>query len=147
MANYIEMFNAYNCAELNDERVHHEVMKLLEEKQGLYNTDEVKKQLLRGVELTTLTVTDSQDSVLAFTEKVNSFYDEHQDLPPLDFVIRTSGELRLSNFMMYQASYAEFYFPEVLFPDFNEEEFDKAIEIFNKRNRRFGGVKNESKSN
>jgi deoxyribose-phosphate aldolase len=58
-------------------------MKLLEEKQGLYNTDEVKKQLLRGVELTTLTVTDSQDSVLAFTEKVNSFYDEHQDLPPL----------------------------------------------------------------
>ena len=77
------MFNAYNCAELNDERVHHEVMKLLEEKQGFYNTDEVKKQLLRGVELTTLTVTDSQDSVLEFTEKVNRFYDEHQDLPPL----------------------------------------------------------------
>lgn len=83
MSNYIEMFEAYHCAELNDERVHHEVMKLLEEKQGLYNTEEVKKQLLRGVELTTLTVTDSQDSVLAFTEKVNRFYDEHQDLPPL----------------------------------------------------------------
>ena len=77
------MFETYHCAELNDERVHHEVMKLLEEKQGLYNTEEVKKQLLRGVELTTLTVTDSQDSVLAFTEKVNRFYDEHQDLPPL----------------------------------------------------------------
>ena len=60
-----------------------QAMKLLEEKQGLYNTEEVKKQLLRGVELTTLTVTDSQDSVLAFTEKVNRFYDEHQDLPPL----------------------------------------------------------------
>ena len=71
----------------------------------------------------------------------------YQDLPPLDFVIRTSGELRLSNFMMYQASYAEFYFPEVLFPDFNEDEFDKAIEVFNKRNRRFGGVKNEDKNN
>ena len=83
MSNYIEMFEAYHCAELSDERVHHEVMKLLEEKQGLYNTEEVKKQLLRGVELTTLTVTDSQDSVLAFTEKVNRFYDEHQDLPPL----------------------------------------------------------------
>ena len=65
----------------------------------------------------------------------------YQDLPPLDFVIRTSGELRLSNFMMYQASYAEFYFPDVLFPDFTEKEFDKAIEEFNKRNRRFGGVK------
>ena len=65
----------------------------------------------------------------------------YNDLPPLDFVIRTSGELRLSNFMMYQASYAEFYFPNVYFPDFNEDEFDKAIVEFNKRNRRFGGVK------
>ena len=65
----------------------------------------------------------------------------YQDLPPLDFVIRTSGELRLSNFMMYQASYAEFYFPKVYFPDFDNEEFDKAIEEFRKRNRRFGGTK------
>ena len=65
----------------------------------------------------------------------------YQDLPPLDFVIRTSGELRLSNFMMYQASYAEFYFPKVYFPDFNNEEFDKALIEFNNRNRRFGGIK------
>ena len=65
----------------------------------------------------------------------------YNDLPPLDFVIRTSGELRLSNFMMWQASYAEFYFPKTYFPDFNSEEFDKAIIEFNKRNRRFGGVK------
>ncbi len=65
----------------------------------------------------------------------------YQDLPPLDFVIRTSGELRLSNFMMFQASYAEFYFPQVYFPDFTPEEFDKAMLEFNKRNRRFGGVK------
>lgn len=71
----------------------------------------------------------------------------YQDLPPLDYVIRTSGELRLSNFMMYQASYAEFYFPDVLFPDFDNDEFDKAIVEFNKRNRRFGGIKNEGKSN
>lgn len=65
----------------------------------------------------------------------------YNDLPPLDFVIRTSGELRLSNFMMYQASYAEYYFPKVYFPDFDCKEFDKALEEFNKRNRRFGGVK------
>ena len=65
----------------------------------------------------------------------------YQDLPPLDFVIRTSGEQRLSNFMMWQASYAEFYFPKTYFPDFNVEEFDKAILEFNKRNRRFGGIK------
>ena len=64
----------------------------------------------------------------------------YQDLPDLDFVIRTSGEQRISNFMLWQSSYAEYYFPDVLFPDFNEKEFDKALEEFNKRNRRFGGV-------
>ena len=77
-------------------------------------------------------------------DDINEDFIQHnlyQDLPPLDFVIRTSGELRLSNFMMYQASYAEFYFPKVYFPDFDEKEFDKAIEEFNKRNRRFGGTK------
>ena len=71
----------------------------------------------------------------------------YQDLPPLDYVIRTSGELRLSNFMMYQASYAEFYFPNVLFPDFTPEEFDNAILAFNGRERRFGGVNYEKKNN
>lgn len=63
----------------------------------------------------------------------------YQDLPPVDLMIRTSGEFRLSNFMMYQCSYAEFYFPEVKFPSFDREEFEKAILEFNKRNRRFGG--------
>ena len=71
----------------------------------------------------------------------------YQDLPPLDFVIRTSGELRLSNFMMYQASYAEFYFPKTLFPDFSPEEFDDAILAYNGRDRRFGGIDYEKKSN
>ena len=54
-------------------------------------------------------------------------------------MIRTSGEVRLSNFLLWQNAYAEFYFPEVEFPDFNEKEFDKAIDEFNRRNRRFGG--------
>ena len=63
----------------------------------------------------------------------------YQEIPPLDFIIRTSGEQRLSNFMLYQASYAEFYFPEVLFPDFLENEFMEAIVEFNKRTRKFGG--------
>ena len=65
----------------------------------------------------------------------------YQDLPPLDYVIRTSGEQRISNFMLYQSSYAEYYFPETYFPDFDEKEFDKAIEVYNTRNRRFGGIK------
>jgi undecaprenyl diphosphate synthase len=65
----------------------------------------------------------------------------------LDFLIRTSGEYRVSNFMLWQLSYAEFYFPEVCFPDFNEEEFDKALLVYNKRDRRFGGINYENKSN
>ena len=72
-------------------------------------------------------------------EKLVSHY-MYQDLPDLDFVIRTSGEQRISNFMLWQSSYAEYYFPQTLFPDFDEKEFDKALEEFNNRNRRFGGV-------
>lgn len=73
------------------------------------------------------------------TELVSKYL--YNDLPPLDLVIRTSGEYRISNFMLYQSSYAEYYFPKILFPDFNPKEFDIAIEEYNKRNRRFGGVK------
>ena len=58
-----------------------------------------------------------------------------------DLIIRTGGELRLSNFMLYQGAYAELYFTDVLWPDFNEAEFDKAIEEFGRRHRRFGKVK------
>ncbi len=72
-------------------------------------------------------------------EKIVSRY-MYQDLPDLDFVIRTSGEQRISNFMLWQSSYAEFYFPATLFPDFDEKEFDKALEEYNRRNRRFGGA-------
>jgi len=69
----------------------------------------------------------------------------YQNLPQLDFVIRTSGEQRISNFMIYQSAYAEYYFPKTYFPDFNEEEFDLAIIEFQKRNRRFGGNKKWNK--
>ena len=62
-------------------------------------------------------------------------------MPDPDLVIRTSGEQRLSNFLMWQASYAEFYFPEVLWPDFTEEEFHHALEVYASRDRRYGLVK------
>jgi len=62
----------------------------------------------------------------------------YQFLPPIDFLIRTSGELRLSNFMLYQLSYSELYFTNTYFPDFDALEFDKALEEYNNRNRRFG---------
>ena len=58
-----------------------------------------------------------------------------------DLIVRTSGEHRLSNFLLWQASYAELYFPEVLWPDFTEEEFDRAMEEYARRDRRFGLVK------
>ncbi len=70
----------------------------------------------------------------------------YQDLPDIDFLIRTSGEQRLSDFMLFQASYAEFYFPKTLFPDFDKKEFDMALEEFNRRDRRFGGIKYEDKN-
>ena len=72
----------------------------------------------------------------------NSFYKYlYNDLPPLDLLIRTSGEYRLSNFMPYQSTYSEFYFTNTLFPDFNNQEFDKAIESYSNRDRRFGTTK------
>ena len=71
----------------------------------------------------------------------------YNELPPIDFLIRTSGEQRVSNFMLWQLSYAEFYFPEVHFPDFNEEEFDKALLEYTKRDRRFGGINYDEKNN
>lgn len=60
--------------------------------------------------------------------------------PPLDLVIRPSGEYRLSNFMIWQAAYAEFWYSDVLWPDFTTADFDRAMFDFAKRNRRFGGV-------
>jgi undecaprenyl diphosphate synthase len=62
-------------------------------------------------------------------------------LPDPDLVIRTSGELRLSNFMLYQCSYSEFIAPEVFWPDFNRDEYRKALLAYQARDRRFGGVK------
>ena len=61
-------------------------------------------------------------------------------LPPVDLMIRTGGEERLSNFLLWQCAYAEFVFTDTLWPDYNEEEFKNNIEEFYKRTRRFGAV-------
>ena len=68
----------------------------------------------------------------------NSLYN---DLPDIDFLIRTSGEQRVSNFMLWQISYAEMYFPKVYFPDFNFKCLEEAIKEYEKRDRRFGNIK------
>ena len=61
-------------------------------------------------------------------------------LPDVDLLIRTSGEMRLSNFLLYQLAYAEFYQTDTLWPDFDRHAYDEALLAFAKRNRRFGGV-------
>jgi undecaprenyl diphosphate synthase len=62
-------------------------------------------------------------------------------LPDVDLLIRTSGEMRLSGFLLYQCAYAEFEFPETLWPDFTLEDYHRALEVFASRDRRFGGRK------
>lgn len=63
------------------------------------------------------------------------------EYPDPDLIIRTSGEYRLSNFLLWQAAYSEFYFTQVLWPDFDEAEFARAVEAYSKRDRRYGGLK------
>ena len=76
----------------------------------------------------------------AITEEVFKGYLDTKELPDPDLMIRTSGEERLSNFMLWQLAYTEFYFTDVLWPDFNKKELIKAIEYYNGRDRRFGGI-------
>ena len=72
----------------------------------------------------------------------DTYLDTHE-IPDPDLMIRTSGEQRLSNYLLWQLAYSEFYFTDVPWPDFSKEELVKAIEQYNKRDRRFGGVKEE----
>ncbi|EIJ67369.1 polyprenyl diphosphate synthase [Pasteurella bettyae] len=75
------------------------------------------------------------------TDINEAFFQHHlvtQEQPPVDLLIRTSGEQRISNFLLWQIAYAELYFSEVLWPDFNEEAFNQAIYAYQQRDRRFG---------
>lgn len=74
------------------------------------------------------------------TSDVLERYLDTAGLPPVDLLIRTGGEKRLSNFMLWQLAYTEFYFTDTLWPDFKPADLDRAIEWFGQRNRRFGGV-------
>jgi len=88
-------------------------------------------------------INDNNNGILKETElneKVFSSYLMSSDFHDPDLLIRTSGEIRLSNFMLWQLAYSEFWFTEVLWPDFNEEYFLEAIEAYQKRQRRFGGI-------
>ena len=88
-------------------------------------------------------MTDAKEGKLApeeMTEEVFSSYLDTAGIPDPDLMIRTSGELRLSNYLLWQLAYSELYVTECLWPDFNKEELLNAIRQYNKRERRFGGV-------
>ncbi len=91
------------------------------------------KKIVKKVQNNEITIDDVDEKLFA-----KNLYHE---LPDVDFLIRTSGENRISNFMLWQISYAEFYFPKVYFPDFDIKELDKALLEYENRDRRFGKVK------
>ena len=88
---------------------------------------------VRNGQLAPEDITEDLISAELFTGSINA------DTPDPELIIRTSGELRLSNFLLWQSAYSELVFPDVLWPDFTPEEYEKAIEDFQSRERRFGG--------
>ena len=97
-----------------------------------------RNEIYRGIKK--LAVSGNLDS---FTESDFNKYLDVPQMPDVDLLIRTGGELRLSNFLLWQAAYAELVFTDTLWPDYNIDEFKKHIELFQKRTRRFGGVLTE----
>ena len=100
------------------------------------------------VDATKKIVMDVQNGNLNIDDLDKELYYKYlyENLPPIDLMIRTSGEQRLSNFMLYQLTYSELYFTDTYFPDFDEKEYDKAIDAYNNRDRRFGKIKDGSES-
>lgn len=86
-------------------------------------------------------VKDGNINISEIEEDTISDYLSTKDIPDPDLIIRTSGEQRLSNFLLWEAAYSEFYFTDVHWPDFDEKELQKAIFTYQNRDRRFGGIK------
>ncbi len=103
-----------------------------------------RDEIVHAVKSVCADVQKGNIGVNEITEEVLSKH-LYADCPDPDFIIRPSGEFRLSNFLVWQSAYAEFWYSDVLWPDFSTKDLDKAIEDYNKRNRRFGGVEVEEK--
>ena len=102
-----------------------------------------RNELVRGIRRLAQDCVDNKQDPAEITEAVIERYLDTHGIPDPDLLIRTSGEQRLSNFLLWQLAYTEFYFTDVHWPAFTKEELIKAIEQYNKRDRRFGGVKEE----
>ena len=102
-----------------------------------------RDEIIRGVRKLAQDVADGKCDPAEIDEPFFESYLDTAGVPDPDLLIRTSGEQRLSNFLMWQLAYTEFYFTDVPWPDFHKEDLIKAIEKYNSRDRRFGGVKGE----
>ena len=102
-----------------------------------------RDEITRGMKKMAQDVADGKLSPENVTEARVESYLDTAGVPDPDLLIRTSGELRLSNFLMWQLAYTEFYFTDVAWPDFHKAELIQAIEKYNQRDRRYGGVKEE----
>ena len=100
-----------------------------------------RDEMVRGVRKLAQDAVDGKLKPEEIDEAVFERYLDTAGIPDPDLMIRTSGELRLSNYLLWQMAYTEFYFTDVAGPDFNKEELVKAIEKYNQRDRRYGGVK------
>lgn len=100
-------------------------------------------EIIEAVKEISTDVSNGAVKVDDIDEKMISSHLYTKELPDLDLLIRTSGELRISNFLLWQLAYAELYFPSVPWPAFNKKQLLKALDDFQKRNRRFGGLKKE----
>ena len=102
-----------------------------------------RDEITRGMRRMAQDVADGKLSPEAVNEQLIESYLDTAGVPDPDLLIRTSGEERLSNFLMWQMAYTEFYFTNVPWPDFHKEELVRAIEKYNQRDSRYGGVKEE----
>ena len=102
-----------------------------------------RDEITRGMRNMAQDVADGKVSPDQITEDTIGSYLDTAGVPDPDLLIRTSGEQRLSNFLMWQLAYTEFYFTDVAWPDFHKAELVQAIEKYNQRDRRYGGVKEE----
>lgn len=82
-----------------------------------------------------------KENIRVVNEKIIEDHLYTRDIPPVDLLIRTSGQQRISNFLLWQIAYSELYFTDTLWPDFDKNELNKALEAYQKRERRFGGIK------
>lgn len=102
-----------------------------------------RDEMLRGMKQMLTDYKEGKFSLEELNEQKFESYLDTRDIPAPDLLIRTSGEQRLSNYLLWQLAYSELYFTEVPWPDFTKEELVKAVEDYNKRDRRYGGLKEE----